>query len=87
MATTFTPMQIERALLKFLATEEFCSEYEIEEFVRLQGGTADQAAALVGEWRARGWLESFSEGESNVPTLLSLTDRAYEANTWLAQAI
>ena len=79
-------MGFEESLLQFLANETFCSEAEIWAFVRLQDGTHNQAAALLAMWQAHGWVEKVGQGESQLPPLFTLTDRAYEAHPWLVRA-
>jgi predicted transcriptional regulator of viral defense system len=79
-------MSIDSTLLRFLAHEEFCSLFEVEELIRLQGGSPDSVTRLLNSWHAQGWLESVSQGESHLPPLLRLTDQAYAAHPWLRRA-
>jgi hypothetical protein len=79
-------MELEEAVLRYLASEEFCSISEIEEVARLRGATAAEMAQLLGRWRSQGWLDSVPQRDPQLPSLLRLSNRAFAAHPWLAQA-
>jgi hypothetical protein len=76
-------MQIDSIALRYLSTEELCTAFELDEFIRLNGGTAADATRLRAEWTSRGWIESIEQG-SALPPLLRLTGRAFADLPWLA---
>ena len=78
-------MQIETVALRYLSSEEFCTAFELDEFIRLNGGTVANAERLRAEWASRGWIESIEQGPK-LPPLLRLTDRAFADLPWLSQA-
>ena len=78
-------MQLELALLEWMALETFVSEWEFTEFVRLQDQDAAEAARILSLWREREWVAE-SEADSQSPPMLSLTDQAYRDQPWLPHA-
>ncbi len=78
-------MSIDEIALRFLAAEEFCTTFELDELVRLNGGSDLEAEQLRTNWAARGWIESISQG-SGAPPVLHLTDRALADLPWLGRA-
>lgn len=78
-------LQLELTLLEWMALEAFVSEWEFNEFVRLQDQDAAEAARILALWRERGWVAE-SEGDLESPPMLSLTDQAYRDQPWLPNA-
>ena len=78
-------MELEMVALEHLALEEVCSEYEINEVVRLNDGAPEDGPKIVAAWESRGWIERI-EQEDELPQLLRLTDQAYRDQPWLPRA-
>ena len=85
MTNTHPPTDLERVVLRYLAQEEFASEYELVELVRLHGLEPAVGEQLLAAWSERGWLERHEQGEEGLAPLLHLTDQAYSDQPWLAQ--
>lgn len=77
-------MDLERVVLRYLAEEEFASEFALLELVRLHGLETRVGEELLSAWFGRGWLERCEQGDS-LPFLLHFTDQAYADLPWLAQ--
>ena len=78
-------MDLEPVVLRYLAEEEFASEAELVELVRLHGLDDSVGERLLETWFSRGWLERCEQGDTGRPPLLHLTDQAYADQPWLTR--
>ena len=78
-------MQLERSVLQYIASEEFCSETELDHFIRLNNGRPGDGPRMIATWLAQGWIEYLGQ-DDDLPPIVHLTERAYADQPWLVRA-
>ena len=65
------------AALRYLASEQVCTAFEVQGVVEIWGGDAALAADLLAAWTARGWVEVVAEDGGDAAPVVVFTERGY----------